>query len=105
MSRCSTPYRWPDELVLGPGTNCSAIFGKYGQAGAIKKYRQLGWEISVNWRPERAAHLSFCRRGLSVVSMRMRACPLFFVRRSLHRRPHPWVEVQLARPRAVTDNV
>ena len=93
------------DLSLGPGTNCSAIFGKYGQAGAIKKYRQLGWEISVNWRPERAAHLSFCQRGLSVVSMCMRACPLFFVRRSLHRRPRPWVEVQLARPRPVTDNV
>ena len=47
---------------LGPGTNCSAIFGKYGQAGAIKKYRQLGWEISVNWRPEQVLSARFVRR-------------------------------------------
>ena len=32
-------------LRLGPGTNCSAIFGKNGWARAIKQYRQLGWEI------------------------------------------------------------
>ena len=34
-------------LLVGSGINCSAMFGKYGYAGAIKKYRQPCWEISV----------------------------------------------------------
>ena len=32
---------------VGPGTNCSAIFGENGWAQAIKQYSQLGWEIWV----------------------------------------------------------
>ncbi len=32
---------WP----LGPGTNCSAIFGKFRCVRAIKKFGQLCWEI------------------------------------------------------------